>query len=376
MEDRNMHNEGVFARQDFRVSESLLSGYRKASFPGIGKPPFRVSESLLSGCRKAGGLCYILLVIVLLVSCGDGMRTMQHVSGKAGEVVVVIDHKIWDKSVRDTLRSILAPDYPALPQREPVFDIVELQESAFANIFQLHRNIVLLKVAGDSVPEGISVRHDVWAQPQTVVVATATNGDNLINLLAGNRERITHILEQAERDRVISAVKKYEEKALRDTVNRHFGGSPYFPTGYALRKVSPGFIWIGYETNKVLLGLFIYSYPYKDSASLQLPRIIAERNAILQKEVPGQFENTYMTTAPLFAPQTRNIRYRDFHFVETRGLWDIENDFMGGPFISHALIDQSGEKVLVLEAFVYHPRADKRNYVRQLESILYSFEWE
>jgi hypothetical protein len=48
---------------------------------------------------------------------------------------------------------------------------------------------------------------------------------------------------------------------------------------------------------------------------------------------------------------------------------------MGGPFISHALIDKTGEKVLVLEAFVYHPRADKRNYIRQLESILYSFEW-
>jgi hypothetical protein len=62
--------------------------------------------------------------------------------------------------------------------------------------------------------------------------------------------------------------------------------------------------------------------------------------------------------------------------VETRGLWDIENDFMGGPFISHALIDKTGERVLVLDAFVYHPRADKRNYVRQLEAILYSFEWK
>jgi hypothetical protein len=318
----------------------------------------------------------LLFFPVLLLSCGDGMRTMHHISGKAGEVVVVIDNKIWDKSVCDTVQRILVPDYPALPQREPVFDIVALQETSFSNIFQLHRNIVLLKVTADTVPEGISVRRDVWAQPQTVVVVSAKNGDNIIALLAGNRERIIHILEQAERDRVISATKKYEAKALRDTVNKHFGGSPCFPMGYTLRKVSTDFIWIGYETNKAILGLFIYSYPYKDSSALHVQNIIAERDKILQREVPGQFENTYMTTAPLFLPLTRNIRYKDFHFVETRGLWDIENDFMGGPFISHALIDKTGEKVLALEAFVYYPRADKRNYMRQLEAILYSFEWE
>jgi hypothetical protein len=317
----------------------------------------------------------LLFLLVLSASCGD-MRTMQHISGKAGEVVVVIDQKMWDKSVCDTLHRLLAPDYPALPQREPVFDIIELQEATFSTIFQLHRNIVLLKIAADSIPEGISVKHDVWAQPQTVVVVSAKNGDRIISLLAENQERMIHILEQAERDRVIGSVKKYEAKALRDTVNAHFGGSPYFPMGYTLRKVSPDFIWIGNDAHKAILGLFIYRYPYKDSTTFSLQNIIAERNAILQREVPGQFENTYMTTAPLFPPQARNIKYKNFHFVETRGLWDIENDFMGGPFISHALLDKTGEKVLVLEAFVYHPRADKRNYVRQLESILYSFEWK
>jgi hypothetical protein len=322
-------------------------------------------------------LCYTLLVLsALLASCGDGVQTMKRVSGKAGEVVVVVDNRIWDKALCDTVRKLLAPDYPALPQREPVFDIIEMQEVSFSKMFQIHRNVVLLKVAADSVPEGISVRHDVWAQPQTVVAVTAKNGDNIISLLAGNRERMIHILEQAERDRVIGATKKYEAKALRDTVNKHFGGSPYFPMGYTLRKVSTDFIWIGNDMQKAILGVFIYSYPYRDSTTLRLQNIIAERNKILQREVPGQFENTYMTTAPLFPPQARNIRYKDFHFVETRGLWDIENDFMGGPFISHALIDKTGEKVLVLEAFVYHPRAGKRDYMRQLEAILYSFAWK
>jgi len=31
---------------------------------------------------------------------------------------------------------------------------------------------------------------------------------------------------------------------------------------------------------------------------------------------------------------------------------------------------------VVLEAFVYAPRYPKRNYLRQVESIIYSFEWQ
>jgi hypothetical protein len=319
---------------------------------------------------------YLILCSVLLASCKNGSQFLQNVSGKAGEVIVVTDQKIWDKTLNDTVHKILGFDYPALPQREPVFDIIHVQETSFSNIFKLHRNIVLLKITPDSIPENISIIHDRWAKPQTLVVVNAKNGDDIIALLSRNQERMIHILEQAERDRVISASKKYEERQLRDTVNAIFGGSPYFPAGYVLRKKTQDFVWIGYETQKTILGIFLYKYPYKDSTDFQLPNLIAERNSILKKEVPGQFENTYMTTVLLFPPQTRSIRYKNFHFVETRGLWEIENDFMGGPFISHSFIDSSGENIITLEAFVYNPKNEKRNHLRQLESMLYSFEWK
>ena len=49
---------------------------------------------------------------------------------------------------------------------------------------------------------------------------------------------------------------------------------------------------------------------------------------------------------------------------------------MGGPFIDHIFYDKSGKNLIFLECFVYAPRYDKRNYLRQVESIIYSFEWE
>jgi hypothetical protein len=74
-------------------------------------------------------------------------------------------------------------------------------------------------------------------------------------------------------------------------------------------------------------------------------------------------------------PALRWVRYNEMDFVELRGLWEMQNDFMGGPFISHSYLDIRNNRVLVIEAFVYNPRSEKRNYLRQTESILYSFQW-
>ena len=54
----------------------------------------------------------------------------------------------------------------------------------------------------------------------------------------------------------------------------------------------------------------------------------------------------------------------------------MHNDFMGGPFVSHSFYSQNGKEIIVVEAFVYAPKYDKRQYLRQVESIIYSFEWE
>ena len=48
---------------------------------------------------------------------------------------------------------------------------------------------------------------------------------------------------------------------------------------------------------------------------------------------------------------------------------------MGGPFVEHIMYAKEPGKLLVVEGFVYAPRYKKRNYIRQVESIVYSFEW-
>ncbi len=318
----------------------------------------------------------LLFLLCLTTACQDGPQLKSNAGGKAGEVVVVFDQPLWDSTFSKQIKQILAADYPLLPQREPLFNVITIPSTSFSNVFKLHRNLVFVQLTPDSIPDRIIVKHDVWAQPQTIVRINGTNSSEILRLADQEQERLLNILENAEHDRVINNSKKYEARYIRDTLNRIFGGSPYFPDGCHILKKREDFVWINYPTSaKLIQNIFVYKYPYKDSTSFRLHSLITARNEMLKREVPGQFDSTYMTTATAEPPVSRSLLYNNIHFVEVRGLWDIEGDYMGGPFISHSFLDQSGKNIICLEAFVYNPRSDKRELLRLLEGILYSFQW-
>ena len=109
---------------------------------------------------------------------------------------------------------------------------------------------------------------------------------------------------------------------------------------------------------------------------MNVDNLIAARNEMLARNVPGQLDNSYMTTSGEKTPALHWMKYKKRDFAEIRGLWEVQNDFMGGPFVSHAFYDKDSANIIVLEGFVYAPRYDKRNYLRQVESMLYSFDWK
>jgi len=320
-------------------------------------------------------LLLALVVSAIFTSCSGGPQLMPNISGKAGEVVIAINKGEWESDPGIAIRSALAIEHPFLPQSEPLFNLVNIPENAFTSIFQTHRNLIILKIIPELKESKIVIQENVWAAPQIVVTVSAPTSQEAAAVINKECDRLTNALLQAERNRNIQNAKKYEEKALRAIVTPIFGGSPLFPKGYNLRKETEDFIWISYETNKTNQGILVYRYPYKDSTDFLLENLIIKRNDILQKNVPGELENTYMTTNMLAEPGLRWVRYNKRDFIELRGLWEVQNDFMGGPFVDHIFLDKEKKNIIVLEAFVYAPSYDKRNYLRQVESIIYSFEF-
>lgn len=317
-----------------------------------------------------------VLALTASVSCRRNTKALlPNVSGKAGEVIVVIDRDNWEGNLGNAVRDLLACDCPYLAQKEPLFTLSNVTPTGFADLFKVHRNILIFNIDAQNQEKNVLYRNDVWARPQCVIQVNAADSEEAQVLLAENAERITASIEQAERDRIIANSKLYEEAGLAEVVKEMVGGSPHFSTGYKLKKKTDNFIWIADEKQYTNQGVFIYKYPAAETENFTVENIIAHRNAILQENVPGMFDNTWMTTSDFVTPSVEFIKFRGHQFAQTRGFWEVHNDFMGGPFVSHSFYGEGAREIIVLEGWVYAPRYDKRQYLRQVESILYSFEW-
>lgn len=327
--------------------------------------------------KKITSLLILASALLCLVSChrGNQRALLPNVSGKAGEVIVVIDRDNWEGALGNKVRDILASDCPYLAQKEALFTISNVTPSGFADLFKVHRNILIFNIDPQGQEEGVIYRNDVWAHPQCVIQVNAFDNEGALRLMTESAERITASIEQAERDRIIANAKLYEEAGLAKVVTEMIGGSPHFPTGYKLKKKTDNFIWIADEKQYTNQGVFVYKYPADENENFTMENIIAHRNQFLQENVPGMFDNTWMTTSDFISPTVEFIKFRGLQFAQTRGFWEVHNDFMGGPFVSHSFYGEGAKDIIVLEAWVYAPRYDKRQYLRQVESILYSFEW-
>ncbi len=320
-------------------------------------------------------------VIALAALCSCNQKKARHallpnISGKAGEVVVVIDKANWEGAVGNALRDSLTCETPYLPQREPLFTLVNVPQSGFTNMFQIHRNIIMVNISSSVTEPGVVYRKDVWARPQTVININAADAESAVRLIQENSAYITATLEQAERDRIIANSKRYEERKLAPVVTEMIGGSPHFPSGYQLKKKTADFIWIAYEVQYVTQGILIYKYPVAEGENMLDPDNLLEKtNEVLKNNVPGMFDNTYMTVSSFAKPTVEYKKYKGLEFAEMRGFWEVYNDYMGGPFVSHSFYSRDGKDVIVLLGFVYAPKYDKRQYLRQVESVIYSFEW-
>ena len=131
--------------------------------------------------------------VLALASCSEEQKRkalLPNISGKAGEVIVVIGQNEWEGAVGTTLRDSLSCDFPQLPQKEPMFTLANVPHNAFTNMFQIHRNIIVVNINDDVTEPGIVYRNDVWAAPQTVIRVNAPDSETAVKLLKENNSTI------------------------------------------------------------------------------------------------------------------------------------------------------------------------------------------
>ena len=313
----------------------------------------------------------IILLLIFFPSCKQ-QETKVKSSGRSGELLIVMREELWNSSVADAIQSGLGADQYGLPQSEPLFRLVRVNKNDFTGLLRQHRNILMAEIEG-SEPK-LSYQKDIWAQPQIVIKATAPDTVMLEMLLATQAEQLIKYFNKEELERILAGYRKLNEKNIERTIQDEFDLKIVIPEGYYLASHKVNFMWLRRETPDVSQGLLIYERPYVDTSDASYNKVIKMRDSLTALYVPGPEENTFMITEKKFPASFTPVEINNYYTLEMRGLWRTKGYFMGGPFINYTIIDNKKNRILTLDGFVFAPRFDKREYLRQLEAIIYSAE--
>lgn len=317
----------------------------------------------------------LLILLTVLTACNTGSNKdrliLTNITGEPNDVLVVMNEMSWKNGSGKALKNCLEEPYYGLPQIERSFKPIQIERSGFTNIFQIYRNIVDVHISDKIKTTRIWYGNDVYARPQAFLKIEAKNGVEFTQLIEKNKQKILAFFKDAEVERLQVAYKNRFSEQIMKHLREKFDIRVDIPANYKLETDSNQFSWISFETPDLSQGIFVYEYAYEDTSQFNRTKLLAKRDEILKRYVDGPTKGSYMQTEHRYpARRIVNVDENQFYSVYLEGVWRVEGDFMGGPFVSYSFPDKENGKIICIDAYVYCPKKEKRNFIMQLESII------
>ena len=156
-----------------------------------------------------------------------------------------------------------------------------------------------------------------------------------------------------------------------------FSISIKMPSAYSLYKEDKNFTWYQKPIDKGHSNLIITElFVGKDVFDYTIGEVTSLRDSIGSSFLLGRNENSFMITEKEYLPLQKKVNYYGVKMLETRGTWEVQGDFMGGPFINYIVEDKVNNRVLLVEGFVFAPSKRKRDNIIELEAIIKSIKFK
>lgn len=292
-------------------------------------------------------------------------------SGRPYEILVVIATNIWEAPAGRALFDVLDTDIPGLPQSERSFRIMQTPPSGFDSTLKLVRNIIIADVQDIYTKAAFKFSRDVYASPQLILTIQAPNAEEFEAFVEENSKKIVDFFTKAEMNRQIQMLENKHNDFISNTVKERFGSDIWLPAELSSFKEGEDFFWASTNTATGNQNFVIYSYPYTDKETFTKEYFVNKRDSIMKANIPGALPNSYMATDSVNLVMTP-INVQGDYALEGRGLWKMQGDFMGGPFVSHTRLDKENNRIITAEVFVFSPDKKKGNLIRNMEATLYT----
>ncbi len=306
--------------------------------------------------------------------------------GGVGEILVVGDPALWNGDLGVLLRKTLSSEQIGLPQAEPWFKLIPVQDLG-ANKFQKRHRLIFHWVAADNfseLPHEIQKeaklalsRQNVYtrcvlnsqAYPQREVWLVAKNVEFLKSYLLSNKSSLLQYFLDLDQQLILGRLDRLNQADSLVSMIQDSVGIPLktLPGDYRLKVLRQSFAWISKEIPGGSMNIVLWKNKMGSQSLQGAEAVQRDRDTVLARCIPGPTEGSYYLTEYLMPPLSIFKANTGWH---VRGLWKIEGDFMGGPFVHRSWLREG--VAYHAEAFVYAPNEPKRAWLRELEALLTS----
>jgi Domain of unknown function (DUF4837) len=342
-----------------------------------------------------------LLIPFTFFSCFDGELTaddlLPDASGERGHILILMEDNLWEGTMGDNLRAQLDQniDGPFI-RSEPMFDFYQKRPGTLTHINKSSR--IILKIFVDREAEfsetQVIEKYDFYAKGQLFLVIKDSDINRLYSFVATEFRSIIDLMNDFELHQLIATYKGRYNAAIKEQCENKFGSSIWLPKTSEIKEQKKDFMWVKNERSRNFMsneanntdggtfwiqqGIVFWTEPYTEQA-MDPMYILQKRDTILKYNIPGKLEDSWMATEydPCCAPEARKIILNGNDCVVFEGNWNHDGNpgaVGGGPFVQYSVHNKSANTVLTVCGYIYAPKFDKREYIRELHAMLCTIE--
>ena len=318
---------------------------------------------------------YLIPLVLLLttISCQNKKSAplVLPSNGNINTITVVMTDQLWAGNIGQVVRDMYAYPAEGLPQQEPLFDLKQIPPEVFSGFAQSSRSVIWVGIRDQT---NIRIDKNTYAQPQTVAVFTAPTPTALTEIIISQSDEVIKTLRTQERAERLRRISK--STYVNHGLDKKFGFTLTMPSAYKTHKENETTSWFQREIQKGHINLLVTTTPYDEDivADQNLEKIITQHDSLGKSFIPGRLPNSHLITEKAYEPYIYSTTFGNKPALAIRGTWEVQGDFMAGPFLQYIINDKPNNRNILLEGFVFAPSTAKRDYIFEIETVLRSLK--
>ncbi len=293
--------------------------------------------------------------------------------GQSSEVVLVLGNEVLNSDLKDSLEGMLTANVPGLNQCEDYFRVSRIPQSMDKGEFKKMHSRVLVKLDKSVKAPSLGTATNAMANPQLQIQITAPNLDELRSYVSSHAEYVRKMLVDHQLDIQARYLHDHHSKEVMKDLREVLDYVVDAPEEIRFTKKGKDFLWGSSRSSEKQLNMVFYTRPYFGALITDAKELSVLRDSVMKENIPGSEPDQWMETVWEGETPIVQVEERDLlghRVAEMRGLWQMRNGAMGGPFVSLSFVDSVTHKLVVAEGFVFSPSTPKRDLMRKLEAAL------